>query len=185
MIQLPAGFRPTCMAHPPTYLNKLILGGDDGRMLLLNINSEEVLYTFAGWGSAVRCVEASPALDVIGVGLADGRALLHNVRYDETLMTFANASGVGAGNEGLLGGGAAQAVHVGGGACTAISFRCVFLSFFLFFFFFLSFFPGAVVAAPHIGSGACTAHFPIFSCLNFPSAIPGYKGVQGVTRRHD
>lgn len=127
------------MAHPPTYLNKLVLGGDDGRMLLLNINSEEVLFTFAGWGSAVRCVEASPALDVIGVGLADGRALLHNVRYDETLMTFANASGVGAGNEGLLGGGAAQAAHVGGGACTAISFRCdfhflFFLDFFVFFF---------------------------------------------------
>lgn len=112
------------MAHPPTYLNKVVVGSACGRLLLLNVNSEEVLYEFEGWGSGVRCVAASPALDVIGVGLADGRAILHNVRFDETLMAFDNASGVGAGTEGLLGGGAGGASHVGGGACTTLSFKC-------------------------------------------------------------
>lgn len=31
-------------------------------------------------GSPVKCLAASPALDVVGVGLADGRAVLHNLR---------------------------------------------------------------------------------------------------------
>lgn len=70
---------------------------------------------------------ASPALDVVGVGLADGRAVLLNVRYDETLATFKNASGVGlsgGANDLALGGSRGRAQTGGaGGACTAISFR--------------------------------------------------------------
>lgn len=86
-------------------------------------------------GSAVRTIAASPALDVVGVGLADGRAILHNLRYDETVATFGNASGTGLVADTFLGGGAGRggaAVRAGsssasggatGGAVTALSFR--------------------------------------------------------------
>lgn len=71
-IQLPPGFVPTCMAHPDTYLNKVLVGSDDGRMQLWNFATGQRLHEFAGLGAAVRCIAPSPALDVVGVGLADG-----------------------------------------------------------------------------------------------------------------
>lgn len=80
-IQLPAHCRPTCMAHPDTYLNKVVVGCDNGQLLLYNFVSGALLYTFNGWGSAVRCIASSPALDVVGVALADGRAALLNLRW--------------------------------------------------------------------------------------------------------
>ncbi|KAL6759017.1 WD40 repeat-like protein [Haematococcus lacustris] len=94
-MQLPAGFRPTCMAHPDTYLNKLVIGSEGGQLLLLNFVTGSVLYTFKGWGCAVRGLSSSPALDVMGVALADGRAALHNLRFDEPVVVFSNAAGVG------------------------------------------------------------------------------------------
>ena len=69
-----SGFVPTCMAHPDTYLNKVVVGAEDGRLQLWNFATASRLYEFAGWGSAVRCIAPSPALDVVGVGLADGCA---------------------------------------------------------------------------------------------------------------
>lgn len=72
---MPEGFEPTCMAHPDTYLNKVVVGGADGRLLLYNFTTGRLLYTFEGLGgSPVRCIASSPALDVVGVGLADGCA---------------------------------------------------------------------------------------------------------------
>lgn len=75
----------------------------------------------------MRCLAGSPALDVIGVGLADGRALVHNIKFDETLMEFYNVAGAGTAAEGLLGGAAAAAARgqggSQGGACTALSFK--------------------------------------------------------------
>uniref|UniRef100_A0A671PI87 WD repeat-containing protein 36-like n=1 Tax=Sinocyclocheilus anshuiensis TaxID=1608454 RepID=A0A671PI87_9TELE len=34
------------------------------------------------------CVYTTPAVDVVGVGLASGRIIIHNIRFDETLMKF-------------------------------------------------------------------------------------------------
>jgi U3 small nucleolar RNA-associated protein 21 len=45
----------------------------------------------------VRCLTGSPALDVVGVGLADGRVLLHNLRFDEVVLSLSDAAGAGAG----------------------------------------------------------------------------------------
>ena len=73
--ELPSGFEPTCMAHPDTYLNKVVVGGGDGRMLLYNFMTGRLLYEFAGLCScAVKCIVSSPALDIVGVGDADGYA---------------------------------------------------------------------------------------------------------------
>lgn len=71
-IQLPQGFVPTYMAHPDTYINKIVIGAEDGRMQLWNFASGKKVYEFASLGAAVRCIVSSPALDVVGIGLADG-----------------------------------------------------------------------------------------------------------------
>ncbi|KAG2482597.1 hypothetical protein HYH03_018481 [Edaphochlamys debaryana] len=125
VLDLGPGFQPTCMAHPDTYLNKVLVGSEGGQLALWNFRTGTRLHTFKGWGSPVRCLAASPALDVVGVGLGDGRAVLHNVRFDEEVAVFANASGSGLAAEGLLGGGAgtAAASGRGGGGCCALAFR--------------------------------------------------------------
>ena len=72
MIELGDDFQPTCMAHPDTYLNKVVVGGDDGRLQLWNFSSGQRLFEFRPARAAVRCLAPSPALDVVGIGLADG-----------------------------------------------------------------------------------------------------------------
>lgn len=61
------------MAHPDTYLNKVVVGGRGGRVQLWNFHSGKLLHEFRGWaGADVLCLEPSPALDVVGLGLSDG-----------------------------------------------------------------------------------------------------------------
>lgn len=71
-IQLAQGFVPTCMVHPDTYLNKVVVGAEDGRMQLWNFASQQLIFEFKSLGAGVRCLANSPALDVVGIGLADG-----------------------------------------------------------------------------------------------------------------
>lgn len=37
------------MAHPDTYLNKVVVGGEDGSLQLWNFVTATRLHTFAGW----------------------------------------------------------------------------------------------------------------------------------------
>ena len=91
--RLHAGFVPSALSHPATYLNKVLLGAPDGRLQLLNVRSGQRIYEFKGWGAPVRCLEQSPALDVVGIGHADGRIVLHNLRADASVLTLAHESG--------------------------------------------------------------------------------------------
>ena len=61
-------------------LLQVVVGCASGHLVLLNFVSGHVLYTFPGFGCAVRSVAPSPALDVVGVALGDGRAVLHNLK---------------------------------------------------------------------------------------------------------
>ena len=55
---VPTNFHATAICHPATYLNKVLLGSDDGRALLLNVKSGSAIYEFAAFAGGVR--EASP-----------------------------------------------------------------------------------------------------------------------------
>lgn len=90
---LPAGFEPTCWCHPDAYLNKVLVGSADGRLCLVNFAAGRVVHTFDGWGAPVRCLTASPALDVVGAGLGDGTIRLHNIRFDAPVAAFTHDSG--------------------------------------------------------------------------------------------
>ena len=92
-LDLPKHFEPLSMMHPPTYLNKILIAGADGSVLLWNIKTNKQVYEFKGWGSTVSVIEASPAVDVVAIGLRDGRLIVHNLTFDKTLMTFKQTDG--------------------------------------------------------------------------------------------
>ena len=115
---------PTCMVHPPTYLNKVLIGCADGSLHLWNVSSGARIYIFRGWNSPVATLAPSPALDTIGVGLADGSAVITNVKVDEVVMRFGGAAGVAAGaDKGRDVGGGLRAAPAAG-ACSCLAFRC-------------------------------------------------------------
>uniref|UniRef100_A0A453T6N4 WDR36/Utp21 N-terminal domain-containing protein n=1 Tax=Aegilops tauschii subsp. strangulata TaxID=200361 RepID=A0A453T6N4_AEGTS len=87
-ISLGDKFTPTCIMHPDTYLNKVIIGSEEGPLQLWNISTKKKVYAFKGWDSSVRCCVSSPALDMVAVGCSDGSIHVHNIRYDEELMSF-------------------------------------------------------------------------------------------------
>lgn len=91
-VALPDGFEATAVAHPPTYLNKILLGASDGRLVLLNIRTQKVVHVFPGFKSRVTVLAPSPVLDVVAVGTADGRIILHNIRVDESVCTLRHGS---------------------------------------------------------------------------------------------
>uniref|UniRef100_A0A8C1XCY5 WD repeat domain 36 n=1 Tax=Cyprinus carpio TaxID=7962 RepID=A0A8C1XCY5_CYPCA len=83
-----ASFEVSALMHPSTYLNKILFGSSQGSLQLWNIKSNKLLFTFPGWASAVTVLQQTPAVDVVGVGLASGQIIVHNIRFDETLMKF-------------------------------------------------------------------------------------------------
>ncbi|BFG14350.1 hypothetical protein CerSpe_006240 [Prunus speciosa] len=91
-ITLENNFSPSCIMHPDTYLNKVIIGSQEGPLQLWNISTKKKLYEFKGWKSSICSFVSSPALDVVAVGCADGKIHVHNIRYDEELVTFAHST---------------------------------------------------------------------------------------------
>eukprot|EP00898_Chlorokybus_atmophyticus_P000527 jgi/Chlat1/1475/Chrsp12S02073 len=94
VIDLGADFTPTCITHPDTYLNKVLLGSEQGHLALYNISSLKRIHLFQSFQVPVRCCVNSPALDTVGIGLADGRVIVHNIKYDETVLSFQHTSPV-------------------------------------------------------------------------------------------
>ncbi|XP_048477573.1 WD repeat-containing protein 36 [Plutella xylostella] len=81
-------FEVTAFCHPPTYMNKILIGSQQGQLLLWNLRTSKLLYTFKGWGSTVTVLEPAPAVDVVAIALANGKILLHNLLYDQTITDF-------------------------------------------------------------------------------------------------
>ena len=81
-------FEISCCMHPSSYLNKILLGSEQGSLQLWNLNTSKLIYTFKGWNSGVTTVVQAPSLDVVGIGLKNGRILIHNLKFDETIMEF-------------------------------------------------------------------------------------------------
>ncbi|XP_074612173.1 WD repeat-containing protein 36-like [Acropora palmata] len=81
-------FYITCLMHPSTYLNKILLCSRQGQMQLWNIKTNKLIHTFPGWSEPITAVEQAPAVDVVGIGLQSGKLLLHNLKFDEIVMKF-------------------------------------------------------------------------------------------------
>ena len=73
------------MIHPSTYLNKLLIGSTQGTMQIWNVRVSKMVYQFPSFGSAVTCLEQSPVVDVVAVGLLNGSVILHNIKMNEKI----------------------------------------------------------------------------------------------------
>lgn len=83
-------FKISTICHPPTYLNKILLGSKKGTLQLWNVRTSKLVYTFRGWNSAITVTEPAPAVDVVAIALENGKIYLHNLKYDEVVMEFVN-----------------------------------------------------------------------------------------------
>lgn len=87
-------FTPTVIMHPHTYLNKVVIGSHDGRLVLFNIRSGKLIHEFKCipsdtlFGSKITVLEQSPAVDTIAVGTENGKVHLINLRADVKLFTL-------------------------------------------------------------------------------------------------
>ncbi|XP_053605696.1 WD repeat-containing protein 36 [Plodia interpunctella] len=81
-------FKITTLCHPPTYLNKILLGSQQGQLQLWNIRTSKLVHTFDKWKSPVTIIEPAPAVDVVAVAFRNNKIVLHNLRYDETIIEF-------------------------------------------------------------------------------------------------
>lgn len=83
-----AEFRISAIVHIPTYMNKILLGSEQGGLQLWNIKDARLVHTFTAFPSKVNVLEAAPAVDVVAIGLMDGAIILLNLKFDERLMEF-------------------------------------------------------------------------------------------------
>ena len=49
-------FDISCVCHPITYQDKILLGSNQGQLQLWNLKSGKRIYKFKGWNSAVTCL---------------------------------------------------------------------------------------------------------------------------------
>ena len=80
------------MIHPSTYVNKILVGSSNGRLILLNIFTASVIYEFQRLPAGIICLAQAPALDVAAIGLSNGAILVKNLKFDATIKTFHTSS---------------------------------------------------------------------------------------------
>jgi U3 small nucleolar RNA-associated protein 21 len=82
-------FQPTVILHPSTYLNKILVGSNEGILQLWNINTHRLIHEFKpSFNSPIVCLTQSPVVDVVAIGLLDGLILIMNIRTSTIIMTL-------------------------------------------------------------------------------------------------
>ncbi|GAA6053196.1 hypothetical protein JCM3770_000024 [Rhodotorula araucariae] len=91
-LEFPTGFTATKIVHPASYLNKVVVGSKEGELAVWNIRTGSCIHTFgtaslasSSSPAAITALAQSPAIDVLGVGLASGACILFDVRLGEVL----------------------------------------------------------------------------------------------------
>ncbi|KAF2167218.1 hypothetical protein M409DRAFT_54405 [Zasmidium cellare ATCC 36951] len=86
-----------CISTLPTFLNKILVGRQDGSAEIWNVSSGKLVYTIlppsTAYGS-VTCIEPTPALSLVAIAYEKGPLLIHDVRADQTIMHLNNTAGV-------------------------------------------------------------------------------------------
>ncbi|KAK4047049.1 rRNA-processing protein utp21 [Microbotryomycetes sp. JL221] len=91
VLEFPEGFVATKLVHPASYLNKVVVASQLGQLAVWNVRTGALIHTFESnelhsrMPSPVTALTQSPAIDVLGVGLADGQCVLFDVRMGESL----------------------------------------------------------------------------------------------------
>lgn len=77
-----------------TYLNKILVGFNDGHMELWNIQSKRCIYSFDSFPSPVSFMASPPVPDIVGVGLEDGNVWMMDIKQDRRLFSLHHQSSV-------------------------------------------------------------------------------------------
>eukprot|EP00547_Thalassionema_nitzschioides_P017362 CAMPEP_0194252542 /NCGR_PEP_ID=MMETSP0158-20130606/27839_1 /TAXON_ID=33649 /ORGANISM="Thalassionema nitzschioides, Strain L26-B" /LENGTH=978 /DNA_ID=CAMNT_0038989983 /DNA_START=392 /DNA_END=3324 /DNA_ORIENTATION=- len=93
--QVEIPIHPIVALHPPTYVNKILLGGHDG-LVLVNIRSGKTIHRFKSLplDERITTLEQSPAIDTVAVGCTSGNVHLLNLRHDKRLFGFKHPSAI-------------------------------------------------------------------------------------------
>ncbi|OXB79497.1 UNVERIFIED_CONTAM: hypothetical protein H355_013893 [Colinus virginianus] len=83
-----ATFAVSAILHPSTYLNKILLGSEQGGLQLWNIRSNKLLYSFPGWGLGVTALAQSP---VMAAGSPVGHIALWDLEEKKLMSQMRNA----------------------------------------------------------------------------------------------
>ncbi|KAK5128529.1 hypothetical protein LTR85_003199 [Meristemomyces frigidus] len=79
----------SCITSLPTFLNKVIVGRQDGSAEIWNVSSGKLIFTIlppsTAYG-AVTAIEPTPALSLVAVAYEKGPLLIHDVRADQTVI---------------------------------------------------------------------------------------------------
>ncbi|KAH7645319.1 wd repeat-containing protein 36-like protein [Dermatophagoides farinae] len=78
----------TAILHPATYINKILIGTQQGRLQLWNISKQKLIYQYNGFGSEICSLVQSPALHVVAIGHHSGLIVLHQLQQDTMIMKF-------------------------------------------------------------------------------------------------
>jgi len=87
-LDLGEGGDVTAILHPATWLNKVLLGRENGVVQIWNIRTGNQIFETESFGSAVAALSQSPALDIIGIGLQSGTIHVRNLRTNTEVLTF-------------------------------------------------------------------------------------------------
>ncbi|GMK53974.1 hypothetical protein CspeluHIS016_0105600 [Cutaneotrichosporon spelunceum] len=83
-----SSFIATTLMHPATYLNKVVVGSQQGELQLWNIRTGSLIHSFPAPSSAspVTTIVQAPALDIVGAGHSDGEIRVLDLKRGDLVM---------------------------------------------------------------------------------------------------
>lgn len=96
-IKMDAASTPTCALHPTTYLDKVLIGTQEGHLDLINIRTGKLIHRFApleaNASAHVTMMINSKALDVVAIGYSTGKIVIYNLKSAAVMFAFSQAPG--------------------------------------------------------------------------------------------
>ncbi len=77
----------SCFFHPHTYLNKVVVGFNDGSLELWNFSTEKLIYTYnSSHNSSIKSLAQTPVVDIVAVGFDDGYVVVKDLKQDTSIF---------------------------------------------------------------------------------------------------
>ena len=81
------------ICNMPTFLNKVIVGKNDGSVEMWNVSTGKLVYTFQPSdhsSGSVTALQPIPALSLLAIARSDGSIVIHDVRADKIVLQLGN-----------------------------------------------------------------------------------------------
>ncbi|KAI7009657.1 WD domain-containing protein [Hortaea werneckii] len=85
-----------CITSLPTFLNKILIGREDGSAEIWNVSSGKHLYTILPPSTtygAVTAIEPTPALSLVAIAYGKGPIRIQDIKTDQTVLHLSSPSG--------------------------------------------------------------------------------------------